>query len=159
MRLSVMRMSARESVVGLVLVLVACGVADDDTGAAGDDTTTTADSSTTTTIGITPTSEELMEDDASLVQAATRDLSARLGIPEDEIEVVEAKEVQWPDGALGCPEEGKMYTQAVVEGTQVILGANERVYDYHAGADGEPFLCPSEEKDGGYEFTPPPGMP
>lgn len=101
-----------------------------------------------------------MEDVASLVQAAVRDLSARLGIPEEDIEVVvDAKEVQWPDGALGCPEEGKVYTQAVVDGTQVILGAGERVYDYHAGADGEPFLCPSDERDGGRDFLPPPGMP
>jgi hypothetical protein len=52
-----------------------------------------------------------------------------------------------------------MYTQAVVDGTQVLLGADERIFDYHAGSDGALFLCPSDEKDGGYEFLPPPGMP
>jgi hypothetical protein len=155
-----MRMSARTTAVGLALALTACGVADEESGAFGDETTSTnAGDTTTITSGITTTSEEQLEDDTTLVQAAVRDLSARLGISEDEIEVVETKEVEWPDGSLGCPEEGKMYTQAVVEGTQVILGANERVYDYHAGADGEPFLCPSDERDGGYEFLPPPGMP
>jgi hypothetical protein len=39
-----------------------------------------------------------------------------------------------------------------------VLGHDDRVYVYHAGADGEPFLCPSDEKDGGYEFLPPPGF-
>lgn len=154
-----MRIVARMAAVVLALVLAGCGVANDDTGAPGDDATSTTVESTTTTIGITTTSEVQMDEDATPVQAAIQDLSARLGIPDDEIEVVEAKEVQWPDGALGCPEEGKMYTQAVVDGTQVILGANDRVYDYHAGADGEPFLCPSDERDGGYEFLPPPGIP
>lgn len=94
-----------------------------------------------------------------VVQEAIRDLAARLEMAEEDIEVVEVREVEWPDGALGCPEEGKMYTQAVVDGTQVLLGADERIYDYHAGADGAPFLCPSDEKDGGNEFLPPPGMP
>ena len=92
----------------------------------------------------------------AVVQEAIRDLAGRLEVAEEEIEVVEVRDVQWPDGALGCPEEGKMYTQAVVDGTQVLLGAEARVYDYHAGVDGEPFLCPSDEKDGGYEFVPPP---
>ena len=153
-----MTMSARTIAVGVALILVACGV-DEDTGPTTDQTTTPAGDSTTTTIDAPSTSEDHMEGESAVVQAAIQHLSARLGIPEGDIEVVEAKEVEWPDGAIGCPEEGKMYTQAVVEGTQVILGANGRVYDYHAGADGEPFLCPSDEKDGGYEFTPPPGMP
>jgi hypothetical protein len=154
-----MRMSARTTAVGLALIVAACGVADDDTRATTDETTTPAGGSTTTTIGAPPTSEDHMEDESAVVQAAIRDLAGRLGVPETEIEVVEAREVQWPDGALGCPEEGKMYTQAVVDGSQVMLGADERVYDYHAGADGKPFLCPSDEKDGGYEFLPPPGNP
>lgn len=97
--------------------------------------------------------------DEEVVQDAIRDLAARLVVAEADIEVIEVRDVQWPDGALGCPEEGKMYTQAVVDGTQVILGADGRVYDYHAGDDGEPFLCSSDEKDGGYEFLPPPGNP
>jgi hypothetical protein len=31
------------------------------------------------------------------------------------------------------------------------------VYVYHARDDDRPFLCPSEEKDGGHEMVPPPG--
>ena len=153
-----MSMSARLlfSVIGLLLA--ACGEAGDDAGS--DETTSTSTSSPTasTTIKTTPTSENQMNDEA-IVQMAIRDMAARLEVAEGEIEVVEVRDVQWPDGALGCPEEGKMYTQALVDGTQVLLGADERIYDYHAGADGEPFLCSSDEKDGGYEFLPPPGNP
>ncbi|HEX6220182.1 MAG TPA: hypothetical protein VF115_03720 [Acidimicrobiia bacterium] len=99
-----------------------------------------------------------MNDD-EIAQVAIQALAARLDVPVEDIEVIEVRDVQWPDGALGCPEAGKMYTQAVVDGTQMLLGAEGRIYDYHAGADGEPFLCPSDEKDGGYEFLPPPGNP
>lgn len=142
---------------GFVVVLAACGV-NDDTGA--DETTSNANSSTTTssTIGTTTTSEDQMEGESPAVRAAIRDLATRLDIPEGDIEVVEVREVQWPDGSLGCPEEGKMYTQALVDGTQAILGADGRIYDYHAGDDDVPFLCPSDEKDGGYDFVPPPGI-
>ena len=138
--------------VGLGLMLAGCG-------AVGDDTRTEppAGDTTTTSLLTTTTTEDQMED--GIVQKAVRNLAARLDIPEEDINVVEVKDVQWPDGALGCPEEGKMYTQAVVDGTQVLLGAGERVYNYHASAHGEPFLCPSDEKDGGYEFLPPPGNP
>jgi hypothetical protein len=158
MRHNLMKMPARLLFVVTGLLLAACGVGGDEAGA--DETTSTSTSipTTSTTIETTPTSENQMNDEA-VAQEAIRDLAARLDVAEEDIEVVEVRDVQWPDGALGCPEEGKMYTQAVVDGTQVLLGADERVYNYHAGADGAPFLCPSEEKDGGYEFLPPPGNP
>ena len=153
-----MRMPARLLFIVTGLLLAACGVAGDDTGS--DESTSTSISSliTSTTIDTTSTSENEMNHE-EVVQEAIRDLAARLDVAEAAIEVVEVRDVQWPDGALGCPEEGKMYTQAVVDGTQVLLGADERIFDYHAGSDGAPFLCPSDEKDGGYEFLPPPGMP
>jgi len=150
-----MKMSARIVVVLSGLLFAACGVAGDDTGADEPTSTSTSIPTTSTTIETTSTSENQMSEQA-VVQEAIRDLAGRLEVAEEEIEVVEVRDVQWPDGALGCPEEGKMYTQAVVDGTQVLLGAEARVYDYHAGVDGEPFLCPSDEKDGGYEFVPPP---
>lgn len=98
-----------------------------------------------------------MPDDSAIVDASIAALAEHLSIPTDAIEVVTAREMTWPDGALGCPQPGEMYTQALVDGYQVVLDANERVYVFHAGSDGEPFLCPSDEKDGGYDFVPPPG--
>ena len=70
----------------------------------------------------------------------------RLGVDPGELEVVSVEEVTWPDGSLGCPEPGMSYTQALVEGSKVVLGHDGRVYVYHAGDDDQPFLCPSDER-------------
>lgn len=140
------------------LVLAGCGVSGEDTEtdtSSPGETTSTTNPTTTSTTGAPTTSEsEMPEQDIAAV--AIQDLAARLDVSEQDVEIVEVRDVQWPDGALGCPEEGKFYTQAVVDGTRVLLGADDRIFDYHAGDDGEPFLCESEEKDGSYEFVPPP---
>jgi hypothetical protein len=153
-----MKMPVRISLVVVGLVLAGCGVAGDDTGAEETTSTPRSGPSTTSTIDPTPTSEDPMQHE-EVVEKAIQDLAGRLDVSAADIEVIEVKDVQWPDGALGCPEDGKMYTQAVVDGSQVLLGVDERTYDYHAGSEGEPFLCPSDEKDGGYDFLPPPGSP
>lgn len=141
-----------------VALLVACGQAPG-TGAepttTSPPTTTSQPEPTTTTEGdVTPSTSQ----PADTTEAAVVDLSRHLLVTRDEIEVVETRDVTWPDGALGCPEEGMVYTQATVEGTQVILQVGDRVYVYHAGDDGAPFLCPSDDKDGGHDFVPPPGF-
>lgn len=99
-----------------------------------------------------------MSSDNSATDAAILDLASQANVSEDDIVIVETREVQWPDGSLGCPEEGKLYTQAVVEGTQVLLEVDGRIYDYRADPEGNVVLCPSEDKDGGYDFVPPPGI-
>ena len=94
------------------------------------------------------------------LELAIADLTSRLKRDASAIEVVSASRVTWPNGSLGCPEPGMMYTQALVEGSKVILGVDgrTRIFIYHAGSDGQPFLCPSTEPDGGHEFVPPPGF-
>jgi hypothetical protein len=74
-----------------------------------------------------------------LVQAAVQDLAQRLVITPEEVTVVEALAVTWPDGSLGCPQPGMAYTQVQVDGVLVILEAGGRRYEYHGG---DPlFLC------------------
>jgi hypothetical protein len=90
-------------------------------------------------------------------EAAAADLAGRLGVDRAAIEVMVAEPVTWPDGSLGCPQPGRLYTQALVDGYRVVLRAGDRVYDYHAGSDGVPFLCPSPDEGPGREFVPPPG--
>lgn len=72
---------------------------------------------------------------------AITDLSNRLGISGNEIKVVTEENVMWRDGSLGCPEPGMMYTQALVEGTLIVLRADGRDYSYHSGAGKPPFYC------------------
>lgn len=79
--------------------------------------------------------------DKAVVDAALTDLSQRLGIVENQVEVRSFARVTWSDGSLGCPKPGEVYTQALVEGSRVILAHDGDTYDYHAGSDDEPFLC------------------
>lgn len=67
------------------------------------------------------------------VALATTDLSQRLGVAAETIELVSLLEVTWPDGSLGCPEAGVAYTQALVPGQQMILQVNGVEYYYHSG--------------------------
>lgn len=121
----------------LALVLVACGTPTD--GGAGSTTTTTKPTSTTTTLPATSTTTTPW--DSPEVVAAMADLAARLGVPVADVTLEHTAEVTWRDGAIGCPEEGMAYTQALVPGYQIILEVDGEQYHYH-GADGrDPRFC------------------
>jgi heat shock protein HslJ len=85
-----------------------------------------------------------------VVSRALADLAERLDIDADAIRVVEAGRVTWSDGSLGCPEPGVAYTEALVDGWRVILEHGGARFSYHAGPDGEPFLCDRPLGDGGF---------
>lgn len=55
--------------------------------------------------------------------------------------LVIAESVQWPDGSLGCPEPGQMYTQAIVDGYRIVIEHAGENYDYHASTTGYFKLC------------------
>jgi len=77
---------------------------------------------------------------ADEVDIAVTDLGERLGTG-TVIEVVAAHELTWPDGSLGCPEPGVMYTQALVDGYRIELTIEGDTYEYHGAAGAPPFLC------------------
>ena len=58
---------------------------------------------------------------SDVVQAAIDDLVERTGADRSAIEVASVDEVEWPDGSLGCPQPGMSYTQAIVNGTKIVL--------------------------------------
>ena len=138
----------------LVVTLAACGAGTDEPLVGETTTPATATPTSENESTTMPTSEQ---EQLPIVAPAKADLATRLGVEPDELEVISAEQVTWPDGSLGCPEPGMSYTQALVDGSKVALGHDDRVYMYHAGDDGQPFLCPSEDKDGGHEMVPPPG--
>lgn len=105
-----------------------------------------------------PTNEVTEEDPMSMetpenpsldeaVNLARGDLAKRLGVAPEDIEVTDAREVTWPNGALGCPEDGGMYTQALVDGFYIQLQAEGTRHAYHAGRDGVPFACPADRSE------------
>jgi hypothetical protein len=77
-----------------------------------------------------------------VVRSARADAARLIGLPADEFEVVSAEPVTWRDGSLGCPQPGRLYTMALVPGYRVLLRAQGRQFDYHAGARGGLLLCP-----------------
>ncbi|RBP53732.1 hypothetical protein [Arenicella xantha] len=79
------------------------------------------------------------------VDFARAELAERLGVELEQVSVTQATAVTWRSGALGCPAEGRVYTQALVPGVRIILSAQGESYSYHASQFGRPFSC-SEER-------------
>jgi len=79
----------------------------------------------------------------SVVETVLADASKQTGLDRESLEVLSAVSVTWPDGSLGCPKPGVMYTQALVPGYRVQIRAGERVLDYHASQRGYFVLCPA----------------
>jgi hypothetical protein len=82
-----------------------------------------------------------------MIGFSSSDLAKRLGIEPDSITLLGAHEVKWRSGALGCPEPGMNYTQAIVPGLLILLKAGAKQYNYHAKIDGKPFYCPRERAE------------
>lgn len=76
-----------------------------------------------------------------ILQAAVADAAKQTGVDPSAITVTSAEPVTWPNGALGCPEPGVMYTQALVPGYRIKLDAGGQQLDYHASASGIVKLC------------------
>lgn len=66
-----------------------------------------------------------------LIETAKADLAQRLGIPVNDVVLVEAASVTWPDGSLGCPQPGMEYAQALVPGYLIRLQVGSQEFEYH----------------------------
>ncbi len=62
----------------------------------------------------------------AVVQAAVADAAARAGVDPAAVTVVSAEAVTFPDGGLGCPEPGMMYTHVLTPGYRVVVEAGGR---------------------------------
>jgi hypothetical protein len=120
---------------GCTLVLAACA-ADDPSGTASDPSpgpTPPPGAAEATLVAL-----DLLPSEA---QAAITDAATRFDVPESEVAVAGALRVVWSDGSLGCPEDGMMYTQALIDGYRLTLEVKGQRIEYH-GADGQPpSLC------------------
>ena len=79
-----------------------------------------------------------------LLDPVLHDAGERSGLPREALHVIVSRRVTWNDGSLGCPEPGKMYTQALVPGWHVILVAGELTLDYRLADSGAFLLCKPE---------------
>jgi hypothetical protein len=81
--------------------------------------------------------------DKLMVRAKT-DAARLTGTRREDITVISAGEVSWPDPSLGCPRRGVMYPQVVTPGYQIKLRAGGQILDYRAASSGSLQLCPAE---------------
>jgi hypothetical protein len=81
------------------------------------------------------------------VDLAVQDLAGRLNVSVDQITVVEATPMTWPDAALGCPSPGKVYAQGRVPGYRITLEVSGVNYVYHTDQTGRIVLCPEVNPD------------
>ena len=72
-------------------------------------------------------------------EAILRDLEARGA--DGKAVLVSATAVTWMNGALGCPQPGRSYVQALVEGMRAIVEVDGDTYDYRFGRGDVPHLC------------------
>lgn len=79
----------------------------------------------------------------SITAAAVADAARRTGLDPSSIKVAAAEAVTWRNGALGCPQPGMLYSDALVPGFRVRIQAGERQLDYHASSGGAMLLCPA----------------
>ncbi|MBI5964466.1 MAG: hypothetical protein HY863_13395 [Chloroflexi bacterium] len=79
----------------------------------------------------------------NLIDKATQDLAQKLAVSANQINLVAASEVVWPDGSLGCPQKGMEYIQVLTPGYLIILENNNHRYEYHSGRDGNLVYCPN----------------
>ena len=76
-----------------------------------------------------------------LVRQAQENLSERLNLDVSQIDVVTVESVQWNDSALGCPQPGMMYLQAITPGYRITLEAEGERYTYHTDRGSQVILC------------------
>lgn len=80
---------------------------------------------------------------ADLMAKLRADLAKQAGAGASDARVIRAESVVWPDGGLGCPRPGEIYTQAPEPGYWVEFELATRVYSYHATRKGFFKLCPT----------------
>lgn len=130
-----------------LLLLAACGGATQDAPGGGADAPPAEDEQTE--------EEEAVDDGQApadldeFTDLAIEAAAEEHDVAREEIEVVRAEEVDWPDGARGCPEDDEMYTQAIVPGYRVVLDVAGEQQHYHGGEGEAPFRCedPQEPAD------------
>ena len=66
-----------------------------------------------------------------LRRAVAADAAKRLQVAARQVVLTAAERVTWADASLGCPEPGKMYTQALVPGFRVVARAPSGQLVYH----------------------------
>jgi hypothetical protein len=130
---------ARRIALAAFLAIAACRRQAGEAGPSGTPSVTPAIAAPTPT-GETPSVKG--EVPPAILEPILKEATALAKVGRDQLVVARAESVIWNDGSLGCPEPGMMYTQALVNGYWIVIGAAGRKYDFRVGSEGGFRLCP-----------------
>ncbi|MEO6409733.1 MAG: hypothetical protein ABIO45_13395 [Burkholderiaceae bacterium] len=75
------------------------------------------------------------------IQAVLADAASRMRLDPSQVKLVSSENVTWPDGSLGCPVPGMLYTMAIVAGYRIRIQTGAQRLQYHAASNGKWLLC------------------
>jgi hypothetical protein len=75
------------------------------------------------------------------IDEAVVELARELDVDPDAIELTGVGSMTWSDGSLGCPEDGMMYTQALVSGYLFIVEVDGKPYEIHTNGLSHYVVC------------------
>jgi hypothetical protein len=78
-------------------------------------------------------------------RAVVADAAKRFKVAESAVVLTRAEQLTWPNGAIGCPEPGTMYTQALVPGFRVVAKTSAGELIYHTDMLGNTRSCTVHE--------------
>jgi len=93
-----------------------------------------------------------------LTEKAKNDLVSQFGYAADQIKVLGARTVTWPDASLGCPQQDLQYAQVLTPGFWILLEADSKQYPYHTDQVNQLVLC-MDDLSPNAEGTPLPLIP
>lgn len=86
--------------------------------------------------GSAPTSPGPFDLPASIVDPVVAEIARVASVPVDQVMVISAESVTFPDAGLGCPLPGMAYTQVQVDGFKLVAEAGGTTYDYRGTGPG-----------------------
>jgi hypothetical protein len=72
-----------------------------------------------------------------VVEIVIAQASQSIGVPANQVNVVQVEAREWPDSSLGCPEVGGFYAQVITPGYLIRVTADGETLEYHTDASGE----------------------
>ena len=71
------------------------------------------------------------------VLAGQEQLAQDLGVPVEQVEIVEMEQVEWPDACLGLAETGEMCAQVITPGWRAIVSVDGQEYEIRTDETGD----------------------
>ncbi len=84
----------------------------------------------------TPTAAGPASTTSPAEQAAIASLAGALGMQTNQISLVSAESVTWPNGCMGVQRIGVLCTNKQIPGYKIVLQANGQQYEFHTNGDG-----------------------